>query len=126
MKETLSQKLYSGKVSLEFYPDGHTYWVNGKRVTSVTSLIGILDKSQALIPWAVGEFANYLREYVGQSLTNEHIFNGAQQHKIKKEKAASIGDDVHTWIEKFVKGEKPQMPERVEAQIGVNAFLKWI
>src|SRR3990167_4684173 len=127
MKEKILQKLYGGKVSLEFYPDGHTYWVDGKRVISVTSIIGVLDKSRALIPWAVGEFTNYLRNYVGQELTEEHITNGSKQHTIKKEMAASIGDDVHAWIEEFVKkNKKLDMPERRESQIGVNAFLDWV
>ena len=127
MSDQIIQKLYGGKVEVKFYSDGHAYWVNGKRTTGVTTYLGIIDKSRALIPWAVGLYKDYLTAALANGgVTIENIEEGARQHTIRKEEAASIGSDVHDWIEKYIKGEKPEMPERKEAQIGVNAFLDWV
>lgn len=41
--------LYGGKVKGKFYPGSHRYYVNGKSKTGVTSYLGIIDKSQALV-----------------------------------------------------------------------------
>lgn len=125
MAESIIQKLYKGKVEVKFFPESHIYMVEGKRKTGVTTYIGIKDKSGGLIPWAVDLAVDYLKENVG-SLTDNHFEEARKQHRIKKETAASIGDEVHTWVEGYIKGDKPLMPESREAQIGVNAFLDWI
>jgi len=126
MAEPIIQKLYKDKVEIKFFPDGHAYWVNGKRVSGVTTFIGILDKSRALIPWAVGLFKQYLTERVEKGITIDDITQGSIQHALRKEEAANIGTQVHDWIEKYIKDEEPEMPESKEAQIGVNAFLDWV
>jgi hypothetical protein len=131
MSEYIEQKLYGGKVTVTFKTDGHAYYVNGNRPVSVTALIGVLDKSRALIPWAVGETVNYIVDKWGTNgLTKEQLFTVLEEsksaHKIKKQEAAKIGTITHDWIEKYIKGEQPAMPERKESQIGVNAFLDWV
>lgn len=125
LREKKSVKMYGGKVTVDFYPDSHSYWVDGKRVTGVTTYLGIIDKSRALVPWAVELYRNHLIANIG-SLTMRHIEEGAKLHTVKKEEAATIGSHVHKWIEGYIKKESPEMPEQKEAQIGVNAFLDWV
>lgn len=124
--EIINFELYKGKCKVQFYPNSHRYVVNGKPTSgSVTGILGMYDKSDQLVPWAVEVAVNYLREKKG-NLTEDDFFDAEEQHTIKKTEAANIGTEVHDWIEKFIKGEKPEMPESKEAQIGVNAFLEWI
>ena len=131
--EFIEFDLYKGKCKIKFFPNSHRYTVNGKPTSgSVTSILGMYDKSGALIPWAVELSVNYLRdkyftigkETYGQ-LTEGDFFDAEEQHTIKKAEAATIGSAVHEWIENYVKGQKVEMPDTKEAQIGVNAFLDW-
>jgi len=124
----IESSLYAGKVKVKFFPDSHQYWVNGKRKTGVTTIIGIVDKSAPLMIWAVDLSVNFLRDkwLTSQELTELDFQEATIQHTVKKEQAATIGDEVHKWIEKYVKNESLEMPTRREAQIGVNAFIDWV
>lgn len=127
--EFIEFDLYKGKCKVKFYPNSHRYLVNGKPTSgSVTGILGMYDKSGALIPWAVELSVNYLRDIFleKKAFAEEDFLNAEEQHTIKKTEAATIGSFVHDWIEKYILGEKPAMPEMREAQIGVNAFLEWI
>lgn len=127
--EFIEFDLYKGKCKVKFYPNSHRYVVNGKPTSgSVTGIIGMYDKSGALVPWAVELSVNYLRETLlaKKELLEEDFFDAEEQHTIRKTEAATIGSHVHEWIEAYIKGQKPEMPETREAQIGVNAFLEWI
>ena len=129
--------LYKGKCRVRFYPNSHRYTVNGKPTSgSVTSIIGIKDKSGGLLPWAVALGVNYLRDLIiaGKELTEEDFLEAECQHSKKKTEAATTGSFVHDWIENYIKyslkhkgfEKVPEMPEQKEAQIGVNAFLDWV
>lgn len=126
--EKIEFDLYKGKCKVCFYPNSHRYTVNGKPTSgSVTGIIGMYDKSGALIPWAVELSVNFLREKFdkGIEFTELDFYDAEEQHTVKKEEASNIGTEVHDWIEKYVKGQEPEMPKIKEAQIGVNAFLDW-
>lgn len=125
MSEFIEFSLYKGKVKGKFFPGSHQYWVDGKRKTGVTTYLGIIDKSRPLMIWATELFRDFLLD-LKEPITEEHIFRGCSLHEERKEEAAAIGDEVHGWIEQYVKGQTPEMPERKEAQIGVNAFLDWV
>ncbi|MGY3406079.1 hypothetical protein ACVWZV_002192 [Bradyrhizobium sp. GM5.1] len=125
MSEFIEFSLYKGKIEGKFYPGNHAYYVNGKRKTGVTTYIGIVDKSRQLITWATELYRDYLLSVTGP-LTAEHIYEGCGIHEQKKQEAADIGTQAHDWIEKYVKGEQPEMPEQREVQIAVNAFLDWV
>lgn len=130
-------ELYGGKCKVKFYPNSHRYTVNGKPTSgSVTGILGIKDKSGGLVPWAVALAVNHLRDKIisGQKLTEQDFLDAEEQHRIKKEQAATVGSQLHYWIENYIKfilkqkgySEMPEMPEMKESQIGVNAFLDWI
>lgn len=124
--EPILTKLYNGKVEIKFFPDSHIYFINGKRKGSVTGALGIIDKSRALIPWAVDMYSDYLRERIGMKIDEEIINAGEEQWNIKKAEAAGIGVASHSWIEKFVKGQKPEMPEDKNVLQAITGFLNWI
>lgn len=127
--EFIEFDLYKGKCKVKFYPNSHRYTVNGKPTSgSVTGILGMYDKSGALLPWAVELSVNYLRDIFleKKAFSEEDFLEAEEQHTKKKVEAATIGSYVHDWIEHYINGENPDMPEQREAQIGVNAFLEWI
>ena len=126
----LEFKLYDGKVKGKFLgptedkPNRHMYYIDGVRKTGVTTYCGIKDKSRGLIVWATELYRDYL---LGQlpNVTEEHVIAGCTLHEEYKAQAGAVGDEVHHWVESYINGEKPEMPSRREAQIGVTAFLEW-
>ena len=120
--------LYKGKCKVKFYPNSHKYLVNNKLVSgSVTGILSVFDKSQVLINWATELFRDYLLDEIGiDNIKEEHIYTGCDLHFERKQKAADIGNAIHLWCSQYIKGEKPEMPEEKEVQIGVNAFMDWI
>lgn len=126
MSEFTLTKLYKGKVEIKFFPESHIYYVNGERKTGVTTFIGIKDKSQPLIHWAIGLFKEYLYQNLENGIIEAHIEEGSKLHSVRKQEAATIGDIAHKWIEKYIKGEKPEMPDEDSVVIAVNAFLDWV
>ena len=140
----IERKMYQGKVAVKFYgptkekPNRHIYTVNGERKTGVTTYLGIKDKSRALIPWAVNQAINHIKENFDPTLHGNNpdeletlLYNASQEHKVKKEKAATIGDKAHKWCQQYIlaKMEKagfPDMPEEKEVQIATSAFVEWV
>ncbi len=126
--------LYGGKIEVKFLgptadkPSRHIYMVDGVRKTGVTTFIGIVDKSRALISWAVDLTGKFIYEAMmtGAPITKAVIDEACKQHSIKKQQAADIGTEIHEWIEAYIKKQNPAMPKSKEGQIGVTAFLEWI
>lgn len=119
-------KLYKGTITLRFFPETHIYMKSGIRCSSPTGAIGIIDKSKQLVPWAGEMIENFLMNNVGKKLTEELIEQAIEQPGLVKREAANIGTAAHEWIEKFVKGEKPPMPEKDGSILAVSNFLNWV
>lgn len=126
----VEQKLYKGKVLVKFFgptpekPSRHIYMVNGERVTGVTTHLGIKDKSRALVSWAIDLARNHLLEL--EKITADDIETACKLHAVRKEEAATIGSIAHDWIENYIKGNDPEMPDDPRVLIAVNAFLDWV
>lgn len=126
--------LYNGDVVIDFEETAHRYKLHGERsyLISATAVTGMLDKSQALIPWAVNLARDYLLDKVrdGVRIDVGDIDEACKQHTIRKEKAADTGSMVHGWIEDFIRSKlentpTPGVPTDPQVQNGVNAFLDW-
>jgi len=121
-------ELYNKKIILEFDPEKHKYFVNGKKVKySVTGVTGIIDKSPQLMGWAVKCMAEYLIEKVddGFVVGEETILQAKREYRSISKKARDIGTAIHEWIEYWIKGEKPELPDDENIVNGITAFLKW-
>ncbi len=132
VKNVLESTLYKGKVKIRFFPDSHQYWVDGKRKTGVTTYINIMDKSRGLMIWKGQRVADFLLgELKKGHITEELICVASNIDEIEKEEAGVVGTAIHDWCEKYIKNslgepvDMPEMPDRKEIQIGVNAFLDW-
>lgn len=127
MSEPKTIKLYNNSVEVKFYGDGvrHSYFVNGKRAKSVTGAYAILAKN-ALLPWALSQASEHLEQFIGKKLTQEMIDEAENKAQEIKTEASKIGTEAHAFVEAFVKGEKPEMPDDKNVLQAVNGWLEWV
>jgi hypothetical protein len=119
-------KLYNNSITIRFDDEMHRFWDDkGNHIESVSGITGILDKSQALMAWAVNQMGYYLLQTGGE--INEQIIDKAKkEYRNIKQEAADIGEEIHKWISEWILGKKPEMPEEDEKVInGITAFLKF-
>lgn len=130
---SMDTALYGGKVIVNFKEDGHVYTVSidgGKftRKTGVTTACGVLDKSGALIPWAVGVAVDYIKEHRDLLDTDDasDIYAKAEEESDKKKnEAADLGTLIHAWVEADVKGLAQEMPTDERVVRGAIAWMEW-
>lgn len=131
-------KLYNGKIELNFDDNRHIFTVNGKNIISVTACTGVINKP-ALIFWAANKGRDFLLENIETLIKSnspdeirELIIKASKEHTIIKEKAADTGTKIHEWVNGFIKSqlgksEQMSLPEKEsEVYNGVIAFLKWV
>lgn len=133
-----STTLYNGTVEVKFYgatpekPNRHMYYVNSERVSGVTTIIGVKDKSMALLSWQQNTIMDALltlQENQGSLLLQDMALAVHEPGKIKQ-RAADVGTDAHDWIEKYIKSRiedttEPDMPEDDNVLVAVTGFLNW-
>lgn len=114
----------------------HKYYLDGKPLTGVTTVLGVIDKPW-LAPWTVGEAIKYIRtnqpkpvKIAGQDVLIyskdqfSDLLDAAKVAAIgKRDWSADIGTKVHKWLELFVKGKNPKHSKTI-GHITDN-FVKW-
>lgn len=99
------------KPVFEFNPGTHTYLLDGKKMTGVTTVLGMIAKP-ALIPWAAGMTAEYIKEKaeyikVGRrnvyQVDNELLDEAKKAHTRRKEARGLAGGDTHGQLEDIIK-----------------------
>jgi hypothetical protein len=130
-------KLYGGKIDLLFDDKRHIYYVNGKVIDGVTTVIGVIDKSGPLMYWCANLTKEYLSEKLKPGISFDEIEikdmldSASRQYLIKRDKAADIGTCVHKFCEDYInfklgKSEQPEEPINPLIKNGANSFLKWV
>lgn len=118
-----------------FDPVNHRYFLDGKPVTGVTTIIGVISKP-ALIGWAAGMVCTYIKENCGRDelerylVTVEDLEQAKTAHARKKTDAASIGTVVHEEIENYIKGQiegtyEPREIKDRKARAMYENFVGW-
>lgn len=134
--EYIETSLYGGKVVVKSNPKStiqrYNTFIDGEKVStnSVSTIVGIKDKSIGLQSYAVEQMRDWLLPLIARGITEEDILEAATKYTEFKEAAANIGDLIHGWCEDFInyqlkRGPMPDMPELPAVEIGVNAFLDW-
>lgn len=119
--------------TFEFNEASHTYKLDGRRMTGVTTILGIIAKP-ALVPWAAKMTTEWIKENCTWtqdeprnkvwSVTEEDLDNAKKAHRVKKESAGDIGTLIHDAIEQWVKnGTEPALGERGMKMF--EAFRTW-
>jgi genome maintenance exonuclease 1 len=115
---------------LVFREKSHRYYYDGVHVPGVTTILNTISKGDALTHWAVAQTIDYLEPRLIGELTDEQIHTLCDEarvaHKVVKEAAASIGTLAHDWIERYLKGEEPTLPENPKARNSCEAAVKWL
>lgn len=143
--ETVS--FYGGRVKIEKKPwgDHFRFTVDGRSgILSATGVTKMLDKSQALLPWAIGLVGSHMtatfEARTGDSFSKEEIFLVVKEAVLKPDEAKVAGgktgdvihDYAHAFAEADIAGKKlPDVPnlehlpeeERQKALNGITAFL---
>ena len=126
-------QLYNGEIIINFDDEKHKFWRDdGSPILSVTAATGVIDKSGALMGWAVNEMANYLITNLDlNKIKTEQekinmIINAKTNYRTVSKKAKDVGTEIHNWINRWIRGEKPPMSEDKLVLNGVRAFLRWI
>ena len=113
---------------------GRSYKIGDSSYPSVTTVLGILDKSAALMPWAVNMALQYVKENADGDL--ETVLEQAKKEWRKvSQDAMDIGSAVHDAIECYIKHgvdktkeeiySKPDMSDDQKKAID-NAFLAFL
>lgn len=152
---TESYWFYNRSVELRYAPKEHIYYKvmptgQLEAQSGVTSVSGILDKSNALIPWACKMMAQEILEQVPHDTTESLsqawispikyadfealILAAKSAHKKKLDHASFVGNLAHDWIEQFIKYELNSsqgipyipLPANEQAKNCCQAAIKWM
>lgn len=86
---------------------GRSYTVDDIQMPSVTTVLGVVDKSEALLPWAVRQCTKFIREHKGnreQYPTLDALLNSAENNwRTVRDTAADTGTQAHNEIEEYIK-----------------------
>lgn len=136
----------------EFDETTHKYYLDGKPLTGVTTILGVIAKP-SLIQWAADEAVKHLGWFDTRYIGNQedaarenanNIFNNLKnlslkdflitlsqartQHAKRKTAAGSVGTYAHKWIETYVQAkiDEVELPKR-DPVIGhmTDNFVKW-
>lgn len=134
---------YDGTVCLNFYPDEHVYReVRGDDELDkdgTTTVVHIIDKSNALIPWGCKVAAEKLmllaRDYRTKDGSFYHfdaadfealVLEAKSAHKERLDEAAEVGKRAHDWIERWIRGERNPDHEDPRVASCCRAALDWM
>ena len=122
-------------IILSYNDDKHMYYVNDKKVESVTGICGRGLPKPNLVNWLVATPLNEVKRLINERLDNndpldraglERIFKTAKEKTNKiKEDAGLVGTVVHGLIEDFLKGK--DIPKQSDPAVVNcwNLFLDW-
>jgi len=129
---------------IDFNPGKHEYKVNGEIFPSVTTILGIIDKSGPLMNWATKVTVDYMHNNLKQQGARIFIddielnienagkifYRAKQEHSIIKTEAGDIGTKAHAEIEKIIKTDTE--PTEIELSAmdprvanAVRSYLTW-
>jgi len=131
-----------------FYYDvaKHAYYYNGKLMTGMTTILGVLNKP-AFVPWAARMAVEYIEKngspewdgdindddktLEGYSVSLQVLEEAKSAHAKKRDEGAEKGTNTHALVEEYVKEciatndgfSKPEL--MLTADSNLHAFIKW-
>jgi hypothetical protein len=106
---------------LKFSAASHRYWLDGKPVPGVTSIIGVLDKP-AIPKWAAAQVATFVAENPASVEAMRPLGTDAMVKALKetpwkkRDDAATRGSTFHDFAERILLGEEVDVPDE---QVGM-------
>jgi hypothetical protein len=140
-----SVSLYNNEVQIMFDPMAHKYTVHDVQVDngvpffppSVTKILKVIDKSDALVPWgarmAHEKFIELVRPGLPYSIEEIERIGWAirNAHKDTLDDAGGVGKETHEWIFNYCQarageGDFPAPPDEVRTRNCCRAARAWI
>lgn len=115
-------------VGFEFNPATHRYYLDGKPMTGVTTVLGVIAKPQ-LIKWASDQAVDYIDGRAMEFFNNPTLFKDVLEEArkafaTKRDKAADLGTAVHAEIEEYINARIAGLDYFSENE-QVNHFKRW-
>lgn len=105
---------------------GRSYSINGVEWPSVTTVLGLLDKGDALLQWAVNCALAYVREHAVTEDFESVLHLARTNWREARDEAADIGKEIHELIKVYIRhGRDAVGVYRPEVENGFLAFLEW-
>lgn len=131
MNETLEKPNIELK-EFTFDEKEHLYKLNGKPMTGVTTILGVIAKP-SLIQWAANMACDHINdnfpsveEIMKNPLAISQLIKEARTaHRTKKEKAGDIGTLAHKWIEEWIKNPDTIFPDDPVLNKMCENFTNW-
>ena len=117
-------------MTLKFSPKAHRYWLDGKPIPGVTSLISKGMPKPALPPWAARTVAEYVVDNPEIVDNLRSLGRGPAVAALKaipwqaRDEAAVRGTDVHKLAEELIHGREVDVPEHLLAH--VEGYARWL
>lgn len=123
-------KLYGGKVTIKFDDERHIFYgEQGETLFSVTGATKVIDKSGALMGWTAKMMAEYMKakwnDGMDRMAVEDLIERAKKEYRFLQKEAADIGTEIHKWIEQWIAGKNPEMPDNSKVVNGITAFLRF-
>lgn len=116
-----------------FNPKTHRYYLDGKQMTGVTTILGVIAKPQ-LIKWSADMACDYIKSHtmdvgVGVppntlTISEEELENARSAWSKKRDDSADLGKEVHSDIEQYIKA-KIAGESYVTDKPQVQHFIDW-
>ena len=113
----------TNRTGLKFYEASHRYKLDGEWVQGVTTILGNAIPKPGLTKWAAKSVAEYVannREGV------EHLYGMGEQPMVaalkdvpwqQRDAAGNRGTEVHDLAERYLKGEKIEVPDEIAGHV---------
>lgn len=125
-----AQRARAAKRGLKFNVNTHRYWLDGRPVPGVTTILGCLDKP-AIPKWAAGQVAEYVADNangleelrkLGRNPMVQALKNIPWQ---KRDDAGARGNVLHDYAEQLLNGEEVDVAEEhVPVMENALAFME--
>lgn len=105
---------------------GRSYRIDGAEWPSVTTVLGLLDKGDALLQWAANCALAYVREHAVAEDFESVLHLARTNWREARDEAADIGKEIHELIKVYIRhGRDAVGTYRPEVENGFLAFLEW-
>lgn len=142
-QEPTEHWFYNSTICLRFYPTEHIYRLVRSQEEieqdGTTTVVHIIDKSNALIPWGVKVASEKFLRLAGEYRTldgamyhfasddlEKLVTSSKSAHREKLDEAADVGKRAHDWIERWIRGDSLTEHEDPRVSSCCRAALWWI